>query len=170
SGRGGQPRSVPVFGSRVNLRSVGPSSRSNATALLPIGFAGLSGWFAFSSMPVPSSNSVTENVFVTPPPVATQPSLPNSGTLIHRTLKELTLVNPSARTGKSTGAPAPPAGSKPARAGAFRGAPPLSPGTVGLLSSSPTPNVMLPSKFKKNPSPTHPAVPTGPPNTNPKPP
>ena len=36
-------RSLRVFGSPVNRRSVGPSCRSNGTTLLPIGLAGFSG-------------------------------------------------------------------------------------------------------------------------------
>src|SRR5262249_25874879 len=65
SGRGRHPTSTPVFGSFVNLRSVGPSSRLNGLELFPLGFPEKV-WFAFSSTPVPSSNRVTENVFDAP--------------------------------------------------------------------------------------------------------
>src|SRR6185503_9742630 len=89
----------PVFGSNANLKSVGPSCRSNGTALLPIGFAGFNGWFAFSSIPVPSSYNVIENVFENPPPLPVHTSDPNSGTLIHRILNAFTFANPNACTG-----------------------------------------------------------------------
>src|SRR5690242_3358454 len=178
SGRGGQPTSVPVFGSRVNRRSVGPSCRSNGTALLPIGLAGLSGCEAFSSMPVPSSYNVTAKVFDSPEPMKVplgsadpvQPSEPNSGTLIHRTLKALMLAKPSANTGKLRSVAARAAGFRSAHAGAIFGSPKRNSGTVGVLSVSPAPNVMLPFEFQKNPFHTQPAVPTGPPNRNSKPP
>src|SRR5581483_8658135 len=178
SGRGGQPISTPVFGSRVKRRSVGPSCRSNGTALLPIGLAGFNGWLAFSSTPVPSSYSVTEKVFASPEPMnvpfgnaePVQPSEPNSGTLIQRTLKALMLAKPKARTGKSRKVVARAAGLRSAQAGAIRGSPKRNSGTVGVLSVSPAPNVMLPLEFQKKPFQTQPAVPTGPPKRNSKPP
>src|SRR5262245_52036730 len=106
-GRGEQPTSVPVFGSRVNLRSVGPSAQSNAAALFPIWFPAAKARLLFSSdavgtpantglvvggttAPVPSSNSVIENVFDNPLPCAVHASWSNSGTLIHRTLNAFT--------------------------------------------------------------------------------
>src|SRR5438128_697269 len=167
SGRGGQPTSTPVFGSRVKRKSVGPSCRSNGTALLPIGLAGFNGCEAFSSMPVPSSYSVTANVLLA---LVVQLSEPNSGTLIQRTLNALMLAKPSACTGKVARFTARELGSRSAHAGAIFGKPKRNSGTVGVLSVSPAPNVMLPFEFQKNPFHTHPAVPTGPPNRNSKPP
>src|SRR5262245_48414781 len=116
-------------------------------------------------MPVPSSNSVTENVLLDP-----QPSPPNSGTLIHRTLNAFTFPNPSACTGKFLGLTALAFGFKSVHAGAILGGPALKSSTDATLLVSPTPNVMFPFEFKKNPFHTHPAVPTGPPNTNSNPP
>src|SRR5262249_7446992 len=176
SSRGLQPTSEPVLGSRVHRRSVGPSSKSKGTALLPMGLAGFSGWFAFSSSPTPSSKRVMAKVF---PLVATgnpkrsvppQSSNPNSGTLIHRILKVFTPVNPITCNGKDRSLTDLAAVFRSAHAGAIRGAPALSSGTVGVLSLSPTPKVILPFEFKKNPFQTQPAVPTGPPNTNSNPP
>src|SRR5438128_1320600 len=178
SGRGGQPTSTPVFGSRVKRKSVGPSCRSNGTALLPIGLAGFNGCEAFSSMPVPSSYSVTANVFDSPDAsnvpaalaVPVQVSEPNSGTLIQRTLNALMLAKPSASTGKARSVAARAAGFRSAHAGAILGKPTRNSGTVGVLSVSPAPNVMLPFEFQKNPFHTQPAVPAGPANRNLKPP
>src|SRR5262249_26050509 len=143
-----------------------------------IGLAGLNGWFAFSSIPVPSSNSVTENVFEVPDsnmvpfgsaePV--QPSSANLGTLIHLTLNAFMFANPKAKTGKSRLKDARASGFRSAHAGAIFGSPALNLGTVGVLSVSPPPNVMLPFEFQKNPFHTHFALPTGPPNTNSNPP
>src|ERR1043165_2901260 len=169
-GLGEHPTIVPVFGSLVNLRSVGPSCRSNATALLPIGFAGFNGWLAFSSIPVPASKIVVENVFDSPPPSPVHTSLPNSGTLIHLTLNALMFANPSACTGNVLRSNVLEAGFKSAHAAAIFGNPALNSGTVGVLSVSPAPNVMFPFEFRKKPFHTHPAVPTGPPNTNSNPP
>src|SRR5262249_19004928 len=167
SGLGGHPMITPVVGSVTNLRSVGPSKRSNGTVLFPIGFAGLSGWFAFSSIPVPSSNRLIENVFPPKPNAfVEQPSEPNSGTLIHLILKSLTLANPSACTGKLIGFTALADGLRSVHAGAIRGGPILNSGTVGVLLVSPAPNVMLPFEFKQNPFHVQPAVPTGPPKVN----
>src|SRR6185295_4706615 len=98
-GRGEHPTITFVFGSVRNTRSVGPSCKSNGTALLPIGFAGFNGWLAFSSMPVPSSYRVIENVFVSPDCADTHNSFPNSGTLIQRILNAFTFAKPTAMTG-----------------------------------------------------------------------
>src|SRR6185369_17217297 len=170
SGLGEHPTITFVFGSVRNNKSVGPSCRSNGTALLPIGFAGFSGWFAFSSMPVPSSYNVIENVFENPLPSPVQTSFPNSGTLIQRILNAFTFAKPTAITGKSLKSIARAFGLRSAHAGAIFGAPLRNAGTVGMLLVSPTPNVMFPFEFQKNPFHTHPAVPTGPPNTNSNPP
>src|SRR6185369_1680200 len=157
-------------GSVRNTKSVGPSCKSNGTALLPIGFAGFSGWFAFSSMPVPSSYNVIENVFVTPACAPAHASFPNSGTLIQRILNAFTFAKPTAITGNVPGNPAREPGFRSVHAGAIFGAPLRNAGTVGILLVSPTPNVMFPFEFQKNPFHTHPAVATGPPNTNSNPP
>src|SRR6185369_12431394 len=123
-----------------------------------------------TTAPVPSSYSVIENVFENPPPSPVQTSFPNSGTLIHRILNAFTFANPTAITGKSLKSSARAFGLRSAHAGAIFGAPLRNAGTVGMLLVSPTPNVMFPFEFQKNPFHTHPAVPTGPPNTNSNPP
>src|SRR5262245_12388588 len=171
SGLGGQPMIVPVVGSVTNLRSVGPSRRSNGTALFPIGFTGFSGWFAFSSIPVPSSNRFIENVFPPiPNPLVAQRSESNSGTSIQRILKSLTPANPRACTGNVNKLTLRDDGLRSTQAGAILGGPVLNSGTVGVLSVSPAPNVMLPFEFRKNPFHTQAAVPTGPPKRNSNPP
>src|SRR3989440_659346 len=181
SRRGGQPTKMPVFGSRVKRRSVGPSCRSKAPdaigahgPLVPIGLAGFNGWHAFSSMPVPSSYSVTEKVLLLLPGetlVPVQPSEPNSGTLIQRTRKALTLAKPSACTGNDVRFTDRADGLRSAQAGAILGRPARNSGTVGVLSASPAPKVMLPFEFKKNPFHTQVAVvPTKPLKRNSKPP
>src|SRR6266571_2052505 len=174
SALGGQPTSTVapaglVSVTLLNRRSVGPSNWSNAAELLPIGLAGFSGWFSFSSKPVPSSYSVIENVLVAPPtrpPPPTQHSKPNSGTLIQRTLNSLLLANPSAITGKvlNAGAPAgfvkvpgnwqlaPKArlpGFRSAQAAAIFGRPRRNAGIDGNGLVSPRPNVMFPFEFQK---------------------
>src|SRR6185369_3022525 len=176
-GRGEHPTNVFVFGSRLNLKSVGPSCRSKAgSTLSPVGSAGSRSLLEFSSIPVPSSNNVIEKVLLTRatgnpnksnPPHASRPS---SGTLIHRILKLFTPEKPMAWSGKAVGLIARALGFKSAHAGAILGGPVLSSGTVGEKSVSPAPNVMFPFEFRKNPFHTHPAVPTGPPNTNSNPP
>jgi hypothetical protein len=178
-GRGEHPTITPVFGSRVNRRSVGPSAQSNADELLPIGFVERNACELFSSdavaavvtVPVPSSNSVTENVLDAPAnPAAVQASSPDSGTLIHLTLNAFTLANPNACTGNVPQFTALADGFKSVHAGAILAGPDLNVGTVGLLDVEPTPNVMFPFEFQKNPFHVHAAVPTGPPNTNSNPP
>src|SRR6185436_426252 len=123
-----------------------------------------------STAPVPSSYRVIENVFVSPDCAAAHASFPTSGTLIHRILNAFTFANPTAITGNVPGNAAREFGFKSAHAGAIFGAPRQNAGTVTIPLVSPIPNVMLPFEFQKNPFHTHPAVPTGPPNTNSNPP
>src|SRR5512143_1922537 len=164
SGRGEQPTNTPVFGSRVNLKSVGPSCRLNkacpSSRLLPIAADGLNDSVVFSSAPVPSSNNVTENVFDAPAIpvniwspicVPTHPSDPNSGTLIHLTLNAFTLANPNACTGNEHRLTARALGFKSVHAGAILGSPCRNCNTSAVLSVSPAPNVMFPFEFRKNP-------------------
>ena len=121
--------------------------------------------------PVPSSNSVTENVLDAPAkPAAVHNSEPNSGTLIHLTLNALMFANPNACTGNVPQVTAREFGFKSVHAGAIRGGPVLKAGTVGVLAVEPTPNVTLPFELMNSPFHTQPAAPTGPPNTNSKPP
>src|SRR5512143_1512738 len=158
SGRGGHPTNVPVFGSRVNRRSVGPSAQSNATALFPIGFAGLKSHELFSSdavadgpftrpasggttAPVPSSNNVIENVLEKPPPAPAHPSLPASGTLIHLSLNALTFANPKACTGNVRKSISHEVGFKSVHAGAILGSPPRNSGMFALGPGAPAPKV-----------------------------
>src|SRR5882724_7788076 len=178
SGRGGHPTITPVFGSRVNRESVGPSCRSNAgSTLSPVGSSGSRILFEFSSMPVPSSNSVTENVLDAPakltaplklgaPPV--QASFPNSGTLIHLTLNALMFANPKACTGNVPQLTARADGFKSVHAGAIRGGPTRKSGTFAEFAVEPTPNVTFPLELMNNPF--HTQLATGPPNTNSNPP
>src|SRR3989442_9101177 len=121
-------------------------------------------------MPVPSSNNVTEKVFENPPPFPVHSSLPNCGTLIQRTLNALMFANPNACTGKSLKSRSHAEVLRSVHAGAIRGGPVLKAGTVGVLDTSPIPNVMFPFEFRKNAFHTQPAAPTGPPNTNSNPP
>src|ERR1044071_4603176 len=178
-GRGEQPTSTLVLGSRVKRRSVGPSAQSKSAELLPIGLAGLKPRELFSSeevgtpvttAPVPSSYSVTEKVLEKPPPAPVQTSCSNSGTLIHRTLKALTLAKPSACTGKSRRSKSQADGFKSAQAGAIRGGPVRKAGTLTTSLGSPAPNVMLPLELRKNRFHVQLAVPTGPPKVNSTPP
>src|SRR5947199_10437336 len=67
-----------------------------------MGWFGLNYSVVFTSKPVPTSYSVTEKVLLLLPGdtlVPVQSSEPNSGTLIQRTRKALTLAKPSACTG-----------------------------------------------------------------------
>src|SRR6266567_8964916 len=122
-------------------------------------------------MPVPSSNSATENVLDAPArPDPVHASAPNCGTLIQLTLNALMFANPNACTGNVPQFAARAFGFKSVHAGAIRGGPVRKSGTVGVLDTSPIPNVMFPFEFRKNPFHTQPAAPTGPPNTNSKPP
>ncbi len=162
---GGQPTTIPDTGSLLNLNAVGPSNRSNATALFPIGFAGFSGWFAFSSSPVPSSNRSIENVLMDP-----QHSNPNSGTLIFLILKSLTPANPSACTGNVLrNPPARDPGFRSHQAAAILGRPDRNAGTLAILAVSPPPNVIEPFEFShipfQTPLPAPQAAPTW--NTSP---
>src|SRR5262249_17875403 len=118
--------------------------------------AGLKGWFAFSSIPVPSSYRSIENVLLDP-----QHSNPNSGTLIHLIRKSLTAANPSACTGNVFRAPpVPEPGFRSVHAAAIFGRPDLNAGTFAMFEMSPPPNVMFPFEFRKNPFHTPcPAVP-----------
>src|SRR5213083_1158426 len=171
-GRGKHPTSVVVPTGLlkltfVNRRSVGPSCRSKGTELLPIGLAGFNGWFAFSSIPVPSSYSVTENVLDA---FVVHNSAPNCGTLIHRILNAFTFAKPSAWTGNVHRFAPREAGLMSVHAGAILFSPARNSGTVGVLSVSPVPNVRLPLEFSQKPFHTQLAVPTGPPNANSKPP
>src|SRR6478736_1060224 len=111
-------------------------------------------------MPVPSSNSVTENVLDAPakltaplkpgaPPV--QASFPNSGTLIHLTLNALMFANPKACTGNVPQLTARAFGFKSVHAGAIFGNPVRNSGTVAVLSVSPAPNVTFPFELMNNP-------------------
>src|SRR6185295_6212956 len=178
-GRGEHPTITFVFGSVRNTRSVGPSAQSKSAELLPIGLAALKPRELFSSddvaepettAPVPSSYSVIENVFENPPPSPVQTSFPNSGTLIQRILNAFTFAKPTAITGKVLKSISHDEGLRSAHAGAIFGAPLRNAGTVTTLLVSPTPSVMFPFEFQKNPFHTQPAVPTGPPNTNSHPP
>src|SRR5688572_12881184 len=122
-------------------------------------------------MPTPSSYKVTPKVLPPRPKLLVeQPSLPNSGTLSQRTRKALTLAKPSACTGKLIGLTARAFGFKSAQAGAIFGKPDRKSTTFGVLLVSPPPNVTLPLEFRDKPFQTQPAVPTGPPKTNSKPP
>src|ERR1041384_5171960 len=184
-GLGGQPTSVCVGETRVNLRSVGPSAQSNATALLPIGLAALKARELFSSdavgdevtAPVPSSYSVTEKVLLVLPGdtlVPVQDSSPNLGVLNHEILNAFTFTNPSAITGKLVRSADLELGLRSAHAGAIFGTTVRNCGTPGVLEVSPFPNVMLPLEFQKNPFHTHDGqvafTPVGPPNANSNPP
>src|SRR5882724_11418944 len=120
-------------------------------------------------MPVPSSNSVTENVLDAPArPNPVQTSAPNSGTLIHLTLNALMLANPNACTGNVPQLTPRADGFKSAHAGAIRGGPVRKSGTLGTLAVLPIPNVTFP--FELMNSPFHTQLTTGPPNTNSNPP
>src|SRR3977135_1147895 len=93
-GRGEQPtKTLPPTGlvkfTRVNRRSVGPSTQSNGTEVLPIGLAGCKAREVFLSheaatvettAPVPSSYSVVENVLVAPAKLAMLPTQSTSST------------------------------------------------------------------------------------------
>src|SRR5882724_2621485 len=122
-------------------------------------------------MPVPSSNNVTENVLDAPArPAPVHVSAPNSGTLIHLTLNALMFAHPNACTGTVTQLTPRADGFKSVHAGAIRGGPVRKSGTVGVLAVEPIPNVTLPFELMNSPFHTQPAAPTGPPNTNSKPP
>src|SRR5436853_7295449 len=128
SRRGGQPtgEAPATLGTTEKRKSVGPSCRSKGTELLPIGLAGSSFWLAFSSMPVPSSYSVTAKVLLALPGdtvVPVQSSSPKRGTLIQRTLKALTLAKPNACTGNAARLTSRDEGFKSAHAGAIPGGP-----------------------------------------------
>src|SRR4030095_13298110 len=102
--------------------------------------------------------------------VPTQSSEPNSGTLIHLTLNAFTFAKPNACTGNVQRLISRELGFKSVQAGAILGGPVLKSGIFALLLVSPSPNVMFPFEFRKNPFHTQPAVPTGPPKTNSNPP
>src|SRR5258706_868706 len=96
-------------------------------------------------MPVPSSNSVTENVLDAPAkPSPVQPSAPNSGTLIHLTLNALMFANPNACTGNVPQLGPRDDGFKSVHAGAISGGPVRKSGTDCGFEASPNPNVTLP--------------------------
>src|SRR5512132_3686209 len=96
-------------------------------------------------MPTPSSYNVIPKVLLLP-----QGSRPNSGTLIQRTRKALTLAKPRACTGKVPGFTARAAVFKSAQAGAILGKPERKSVTDGVLLVSPVPNVTLPFEFRNN--------------------
>src|SRR3989442_11544894 len=103
-------------------------------------------------MPVPSSNSVTENVLDAPAnPAAVQTSLPNCGTLIHLTLNALMFANPNACTGNVPQLTARDDGFRSVHAGAIRGGPTPKTGTFGVVDVEPTPNVTFPLEVMKSP-------------------
>src|SRR5262249_6482504 len=105
-----------------------------------------------------------------PPPSPVQASLPNSGTLIHRTFNALIFAKPNACIGNVLRSRSQELGFRSVHAGAIFGSPALKSGTFALLLASPFPNVTFPFEFRKNPFPTHTPVPIGPPNRNSNPP
>src|ERR1700754_5225919 len=80
------------------------------------------------------------------------------------------LAKPRACTGKSRRSISRADGFRSVQAGAILGNPARKSGTLALLLLSPPQKVILPLEFQKNPFHTQPAVPTGPPNRNSKPP
>src|ERR1043165_6853791 len=98
-------------------------------------------------MPTPSSYNVMPKVLLLP-----QGSRPNSGTLIQRTRKALTLAKPRACTGKVPRfPPAREAVFRSVQAGAILGKPERKSVTNGVLLVSPAPNITLPFEFRNKP-------------------
>ena len=160
---------MPVFGSLTNRRSVGPSCKSKpGPRCRPSGLPGRAP--CWSSRLCPSRRHTTSR---------------RTCSTIRAAFKacELRHVDPSHLEGVDVGkaqrlhrervedpSSSREAGLRSVHAGAILGGPLLKSGTVACCSVSPTPNVMLPLEFRKNPFHTQPAVPTGPPNTNSNPP